>query len=146
MEGRYKDMAKKVVIAGSVSLKEEIRKWVDFWTNEGQEVIDYPEALDKETFFDVYPDMKREFFKNVEETDIFFVVNEDKNGIEGYIGAETFAELVLALSQNLIHGKSIQIVLAKMPSEKIQSIEEIKMWLELGWIELLGERVLAKEC
>ena len=38
---------------------------------------------------------------------MLFIMNEDKNGIEGYIGYEAYAELLFGLSQNLIHQKNI---------------------------------------
>ena len=70
---------------------------------------------------------------------MLFVMNETKEGIDGYIGAETFAELTFALMQNLVYNKNIQIVILRMPSINVQSYEEINLWLKLGWIKLLDD-------
>ncbi|MEK7447802.1 MAG: hypothetical protein AAB632_03380 [Patescibacteria group bacterium] len=131
---------KKVVIAGSTSLEKEMRKWVNFWNNQsGCEVIDWPNPIDEDEFMQFYPKIHREFFENITLADIVFIANEDKDGIKGYLGAETFAELAFAVSQNLVYRKNIKVILAKMPSEKVQSIDEINLWLKLGWIKIYNE-------
>ena len=63
-------------------------------------------------------------------------MNEDKNGIKGYIGAESFAELCFGVVQNFIYNKNIEIIILQMPDEKVQSYQEIVLWLKLGWIKL----------
>ena len=133
-------MSKKVVIAGSASLKKEMQKWVDFWeAKSDHEVIDYPNPIDKSKILTEYPKVHQEFFRNLTRADLVFVANEDKGGVRGYIGAETFAELAFAVAQNLVYGKNIEIILAKMPSEKVQSFEEVNLWLRLGWIRVFKE-------
>lgn len=135
-------MSKKIVIAGSASLEKEMREWFDFWDKKpGYSVIDWANPIDKKEFGKLYPKIYKEFFKNMTSADIVFVANEDKGDIEGYIGAETFAELTFAVAQNLVYNKNIEIVLAKMPSDKVQSIDEIKLWLKLGWVKLLQENL-----
>jgi len=133
-------MIKRVVIAGSSSHREEMRKWLDFWDQKaGYLVLDYPKPIDKAGLKNLYPEIFKDFFKNITLANVVFVANEDKKGIEGYIGAETFAELTFAVSQNLLYGKKIDIILAKMPSEKVQSFDEINLWLEIGWIRLFSK-------
>jgi hypothetical protein len=127
---------KKVVIAGSSSLKEKSEYWKKFWENKGYWVTNYPLPIPDETFFEEYPNVHKEFFKNITETDILFIMNEDKNGITGYIGAESFAELCFGVSNNLLYGKKIEILLLKMPDSKVQSYDEIQLWLKLGWIKI----------
>jgi len=127
-----------VVIAGSANLQNEILKWKNYWNSkENHVVIGFPLAIRDKNFIKVYPEVHKNFFRNILKADILFIANEDKNGIKGYIGAEVFAELVYGLVQNLISGQDIKIILAKMPSRKVQSFEEIKLWLKLGWIEIL---------
>jgi len=131
---------KKVVIAGSASLEKEMKKWVDFWNAKPEHhVTDWPNPIGEEDFSKVYPKVHQDFFKNMAQADIVFIANEDKNGIEGYIGAETFAELAFAVAQNLVYDKKIQVILLNMPSEDVQSIDEIKSWLKLGWIKVHNE-------
>jgi len=129
---------KKVVIAGNVSLQDEIMKWREYWNNQKDHlVINYPEIIKKENFLSEYPEMYKEFFESISESDILFIANEDKNGIEGYIGAEVFAELVYGMMQNFTSNHKVEVVLAKMPSSKVQSFEDIELWLKLGWVRIL---------
>ena len=130
---------KNVVIAGSAKLQDKISHWVNYWKNKNHNILDYPVPIEEENFLKEYPDVHRDFFKNITETDVLFIMNEDKNGIIGYIGAESFAEMCFAVVQNLLYGKSINIILLKMPENKVQSYDEVVLWLKLGWIKLLEE-------
>ena len=38
-----------------------------------------------------------------------------------------------------MYGKNVETVLLKMPDEKNNCYEEIKLWLDLGWIKLYEE-------
>ena len=126
----------KVVIAGSAKLQKEIDKWITYWNNkEGYFVLNYPQAIPRDDFEKRYPDIHKNFFKSITEADILFVMNEDKSGISGYIGAETFAELSFGLAQKLINEKNIKLILAKMPSKEVGCYEEIILWKKLGWID-----------
>lgn len=128
----------KVVVAGSASLKEEIRKWVEFWNKKGDfSVSNYPKTISENDFEKTYPRIHTNFFKDIEEADVLFIANENKNGVEGYIGAETFAELSFGLAQNLVHGKNIKLILANEPSKEVACYDEIMLWKKLGWIECL---------
>lgn len=130
---------KKVVIAGSASLQEKVQYWRNIWEIKGYDVVNYPAPIPQESFMGLYPIVHANFFRDMTEADILFVMNEDKNGITGYIWAETFAELTFGVAQNLIYGKRIEIVLLKMPEERVQSCQEIELWLKLGWIKLYSE-------
>ncbi len=127
--------SKKVVIAGSVSLQDDINKWTQYWNGlDGHLVIDFPKSIPKDNFDSLYPNVHKEFFEKITETDILFIANEDKNNISGYIGAETFAEMAFGVAQNLLYNKKIKIILAKMPSKNVQCFDEIVLWKKLGWI------------
>ncbi len=127
---------KKVVIAGSAKLQQEIQNWRKFFINKGYEVLDYPKKIDETKFMELYPNVHKEFFENITKTDMLFIMNEDKNGKSGYIGAESFAELTFGLAQKLVYNKNIELVVLKMPSKDVQCYEEIDLWLKLGWISL----------
>lgn len=128
----------KVVIAGSASLQNEINQWIGYWNAQvGHKVIDFPKSIPQEGFHEIYPKIHREFFKSLRKADLLFVANEDKNGIVGYIGAETFAETAFVVAGNQIDRKKIKILLSQMPSSKVQSFEEIRLWLKLGWIQIM---------
>jgi len=126
----------KVVIAGSAKLQNEIQKWIDYWnSNDGYSVLDYPKTIPQDNFEELYPAVHKNFFKNITETDILFIANEKKNGIDGYIGAETFAELGFGLAQKLVNGKNIKLILANMPAKESACYDEIILWRKLGWID-----------
>lgn len=126
----------KIVIAGSAKLQDKMNEWVEYWNNQdGCLVIDYPQVIPVDSFESLYPGRHKTFFKNITETDILFVANDLKNGIDGYIGAETFAELGFGLTQKLIYEKDIKLILAWMPSQEVACYDEIVLWLKLGWID-----------
>ncbi len=127
---------KKVVIAGSASLQEEITFWKKMWEDNRYVVINYPKAISSGNFLELYPKVHTDFFKSIQEADVLFVMNEDKDDTEGYIGAEAFAELSFGVIEKLVNKKDIEIILLKIPSEQVQSHEEIELWLKLGWIEI----------
>lgn len=133
---------KKVVISGSAKLQKEIKKWIEFYEQKNYTILDYPKKIEETKFTEAYPKVHIDFFKNMTNTDVLFIMNEDKENKIGYIGAETFAELVFGISQNLIYNKNIKILILKMPSPEIACFDEIKLWLELGWIELYEEKKL----
>ncbi len=133
---------KKIVIAGSSKLQDKVNYWVEYFENKNYKVLDYPKAIDKVQFIKLYPNIHKEFFENMTKTDILFIMNEDKNSVIGYIGAETYAELTFGLAQNLVYGKNIELIILKMPSREVQCYDEIKIWLELGWIKLYNEKQL----
>ena len=130
---------KKVVITGSAKLQNEINKWIDIFRNNNFEVLDYPRDIEETKFMKEYPIRHKEFFESITKTDMLFIMNEDKNEINGYIGAESFAELAFGLSQNLLYNKNIELVILKMPSPEVQCYDEICLWMKLGWIKLYKE-------
>lgn len=129
-------MSKRVVIAGSASLPEKIQSWKKYWEDRGYCVTDYPVPINKENFLTEYPKVHTDFFQKITEADILFVMNEDKNGIVGYLGAESFAEMCFGVAQNLIYNKNIEVIILQKPSQRVQSYDEVILWLQLGWIKL----------
>jgi hypothetical protein len=127
----------KIVIAGSASLQDRISYWKTYWQEQGWEVLDLPKAIPLDRFDELYPDIYRNFFHSLGQTDRLFVMNEDKNGLTGYIGAETFAELCYVVANNRLEKNRVEVVLLKKPDPKVQCCQEIELWLKLGWINLL---------
>lgn len=103
-------MLKKVVIAGSASLQDEVTKWSEYFENLNYEILDYPRAIDKERFMELYPKVHVGFLEKIIETDMLFIMNEDKNGVSGYIGYEGYAELLFGLSRKLVYKKDIELI------------------------------------
>lgn len=133
---------KKVVIAGSAKLQEQINYWITYFKNQNYEVLDYPKEIEKSKFMELYPAIHTEFLEKVTQTDMLFLMNEDKDGITGYIGYETYAEFLFGLTQKLIYHKNIELVILKKPSLDVKCYEEITRWLELGWIKLYSNDIL----
>lgn len=130
----------KVVIAGSASLENEIKKWVEYWNNqEDCSVLNFSKAIPMDQFEKLYPEVHKDFFKDINKADILFVANEKKKGINGYIGAETFAELSFGITKKLIENKDIKLILAHMPAKEVACYDEIMLWNKLGWIDQIIE-------
>lgn len=130
---------KKIVISGSAKLQKKVKYWKDYFEKNNYIVTDYPRNINENEFMQLYPNIHIDFFNNIIESDIFFLMNEDKNKISGYIGSESFAELTFALFQNLIYKKNIKIFILKMPSKKVHCYDEIYLWKKLGWIDIYKE-------
>lgn len=128
----------KIVISGSAKLQENINYWVNYFSNKGYEVLDYPKDINKDEFLDLYPKIHKDFYQNIKKADILFIMNEDKNGIEGYIGPAVFAELSYGIIEYL-NNRDILLMLLKMPSKEVNCYEEINLWLKLGWIKIWEE-------
>lgn len=130
---------KKVVIAGSAKLHKEVNEWLNHFENKNYEILDYPRKIEESKFMEQYPNVHIKFLENIAKADLVFLMNEDKNGIEGYIGYEAYAELLFGLSQKLIYHRNIELIILKMPSIQVGCYEEIDLWLKLGWIKLYEE-------
>ncbi len=122
---------KKVVISGSAKLADKVEFWKKSFEEKGYEVINYPhydENID-------YDEKYKKFYTDIESCDIFFLMNEPKGNIEGYIGASTFGELTYAVMNNVVHKKNIKILMLNMPSMILFCYEELVRWIDLGWVK-----------
>ena len=126
---------RKLVVAGSASMQKELREFLDE-LKQDYEIINCPKSLSKENFEEVYPNVFKSFFESITQTDVFVLFNPDKKGISGYIGSESFAELIFALTQNILYGKNIEIFVYKMPEKSVACFDEIKFWIDKGDIKL----------
>lgn len=97
--------------------------------------MNYSKTISIDQFEELYSDVHKNFFKDINEADILFIVNEKKNSINSYVGAETFAELSFGLTKKLIEGKDIKLILAHMPVKEVACYDEIMLWNKLGWID-----------
>lgn len=129
---------KKVVISGSTKLLKEVSYWKKVFEEKGYEVINYPHIEENADIGEVY----KKYYNDIEQCDIFFLMNEKKGNIEGYIGASVFGELTYAIMNNVIHNKNIKILMLDMPSIALFCHEEIVRWLDLGWIKFYHQEEL----
>lgn len=130
---------KKIVISGSSKLQDKINYYLNYFKDRGFEILDYPKKVDEENLMIDLPKIYNDFYTSLENTDVFFLMNEEKNGIKGYIGASAIAELTYVVVLNLIHNKNIEIYILNMPSKEVSSYDEVKFWLDIGWIKLYNE-------
>ena len=127
---------KKVVISGSSKLQDKVNYWIKHFKDKNYEVLDYPKLIEQKNYEKELPKIYEDFYTALENTNVFFLMNEEKKGIKGYIGASAIAELTYVVILNLIHNKNIEIYILNMPSEEVSSYDEVKFWLDMGWIKL----------
>lgn len=128
---------KKLVIAGSSKLQERAAYWRGYFEGRGYDVIDFPSAVSTEgDYAENLTDIYASFYQNLDRADAFFLMNEDKDDIGGYIGPSAFAELSYVIIGNLNRGKKTDIDILQMPSSEQKCYEEIKFWLDQGWINI----------
>ncbi len=128
---------KKLIIAGSSKMPERTAYWRGYFEGRGYDVIDCPGAIPwDEEHASALTDMYCSFYQNLDRADVFFLMNEDKNNIGGYIGPSAIAELTYVVIGNLNRGKKVEINILQMPSEEQPCYEEVKFWLSQGWINI----------
>lgn len=151
---------KKLVISGSSKLYERALYWRGYFEGRGYDVIDWPRPLFEHedltsdiqpapglplgklvhpgdpTYVDGMIKFYQQFYKHLDQTDVLFVMNEDKNGIEGYIGPNTFSEITYTIVNNLNRGRKTEINLLKAPSKDLGCYDELKFWLDQNQIKI----------
>lgn len=151
---------KKLVISGSSKLHERALYWRGYFEGRGYDVIDWPApvSLEEETldepqtapglslgrwlkpgdsdYAERLTNLYKRFYKNLDQADTFFLMNEDKDGIEGYIGASAIAELTYVVIGNLNRGKKTEIYILKLPSKSQNCYDEVKFWLDQNWLKI----------
>ena len=83
---------RKIVIAGSAKFYKEALELKKELENNDYNVIDYPKNINV-NIEEEYKKAYERFYESLSKTDDLILFNLDKNGIEGYIGYESFAEL-----------------------------------------------------
>ena len=89
---------KRIVLCGSMKLKEKIFEVKEYLKNKGYEVVTPKEIRAEMT----KTDASKLHFDEIanKKTDIVLAVNVTKNGIDNYIGPNTFAEIAMAFYFN----------------------------------------------
>ena len=131
---------KKIVISGSSKLQDKVEYWISYFKNLNYEILDYPKYTEPSEYEKTLPKIYKNFYTALENTDVYFLMNEEKNGIKGYIGSSSIAELTYVVILNLIHNKNIEIYILNMPSKEVSSYDEVKFWLNMGWIKLFDKQ------
>ena len=126
---------RKIVIAGSAKFYKEELELKKELENNDYNVIDYPKNINV-NIEEEYKQAYERFYDNLSKTDDLILFNLDKNGIEGYIGYESFAELSYLVVKKLQENNNHKIYIYKKPSKEVGCYDEIKHFLELGYIEI----------
>ena len=126
---------RKIVIAGSAKFYKEALELKKELENKNYNVIDYPKKINDDIELE-YKEAYETFYDNLSKTDDLLLLNLDKKGIEGYIGYESFAELSNLVVKKIQINNDHKIYIYKMPSKEVGCYDEIKHFLELGYIEL----------
>lgn len=149
---------KKLIISGSSKLYERALYWRGYFEGRGYDVIDWPcpitddpdiaETPPTPGFFgrllnssdasyeDRMVKVYQRYWRNLDLADTFFLMNENRNNTEGYIGASAFSELTCAVINNLNRGKKTDIYILQMPAKTERCYDEVKFWLDQGWISI----------
>ena len=126
---------RKIIIAGSATFYKEALELKQELENKNYYVIDYPKKINDDIELE-YKEAYETFYDNLSKTDYLLLLNLDKKGIEGYIGYESFAELSNLVVKKIQINNDHKIYIYKMPSKEVGCYDEIKHFLELGYIEL----------
>jgi hypothetical protein len=123
----------KIVIVGSISFIEKMRESAKQLESAGHNVVlppsatlnqtkEYWEAMKNkkpEEFVKIGRKRNRKYFKEIKSADAVLVMNLAKNGIAGYVGANTLMELAVAFEHNK------KIFLYTAPSKDLFAAEEL---------------------
>jgi hypothetical protein len=126
---------RKIIIAGSATFYKEALELKQELENKNYYVIDYPKKINDDIELE-YKEAYETFYDNLSKTDDLLLLNLDKKGIEGYIGYESFAELSNLVVKKIQINNDHKIYIYKMPSKEVGCYDEIKHFIELGYIEL----------
>lgn len=126
---------RKIIIAGSATFYKEALEIKNELENKDYYVVDYPKKINDDIELE-YKEAYETFYDNLSKTDDLLLLNLDKKGIEGYIGYESFAELSNLVVRKIQINNDHKIYIYKMPSKEVGCYDEIKHFLELGYIEI----------
>ena len=126
---------RKIIIAGSATFYKEAFDMKKKLENKNYDVIDYPKKIDDSIEME-YKHAYERFYASLSKTDDLLLLNLDKNGIKGYIGYESFAELSNLVVKKIQVNNDHKIYIYKIPSKEVGCYDEIMHFLELGYIEL----------
>lgn len=130
-----------VVISGSASLQDDMKKWVGYWEEQGTDVLDWPIPIPDDEFDVEWPKIHEKFYNALYEADILFVANVGKNGISGYVGPNTFAEISFAVGLNFVRTRKIRVILFSLPTDESPYGEALRLWIQNGWLEIFEQEV-----
>lgn len=99
---------RRLMICGSMKFYSNMQLCQELLLNQGIEAIipkdegDLPDDMDERTFLQFKKKVSNSYLKKIRDssTEAILVFNEKKNGLENYIGANTFVEIAMAFAWN----------------------------------------------
>ncbi|MFA5966979.1 MAG: hypothetical protein WC805_00470 [Patescibacteria group bacterium] len=125
---------KKVVICASAAFYTEAQEWKKRLEEIGYRVTTTLKDIDESDIFQ-YRQTHQEHYAKMAECDIVFILNLEKKGIPGYIGASVFAEIAFTIGLNMVFNKNIQILCVNPIPDNLPYSDELTKWQKLGWIK-----------
>lgn len=122
----------RVTICASTSFSREAQDWKVCLEGMGYEILRVPTPISSEQG---YEQAYRRHHESIASSDLVFVMNLDKNGVQGYIGPGVLGEIAFAIGLNVVLGKKIRICCLKDIPSGLSYSDELKRWERLGWIE-----------
>lgn len=126
---------RKIIIAGSAKFYKEAQELKQELEAKNYNVIDFPKRVNHGDEIE-YKEAYETFYDRLSKSDDLLLFNLDKNGIEGYIGYEAFAELSNMVVRKIQENNNHKIYIYKIPSREVGCYDEIMLFLKLGYIEL----------
>ena len=125
---------KNIVISGSLRFKDEIEQ-VKNKLEKNNNILDYSRVDDRS-----YIEVLNKFFKSINNTDILLVINNEKSGVNSYIGVSTFCEINHAVLNNIMYNKNISIYLLNDIDSKYSCYNELKYFIDNDIVKICTEQ------
>lgn len=127
---------KNIVIIGNYNSDKDVSYWCNYFSKRGCKVLDYPKDPTKDSKLDPCYN----FFEYIKDTDILFILNNEKNGLDGYIDTTTFSKITYSIMKNLSDKKKrMSIYILKLPTSSLCYYNEILSFINNGQINLFRE-------
>ena len=127
----------KIVIGGSEAFYKEIEASTDALQSAGFSVL-FRAVPPLTNPVEEYPQVHSEFFRALNKAEVYLVVNLEKHGIPGYIGAGVFLEIGYVVTNNVLGKSNIKVVLVNLPHSNCAQ-DELDLWYKLGWYEVINK-------
>jgi len=128
-------MKKKVVICASAKFHKETKEWKNRLENLGYEVIKTIGIIPQNNI-EAYKEAHNRHYCKMNECDILFILNLEKNNIPNYIGSGVFAEIAFSIGLNVSQNKNIKIYCLNPLPKNLSHSEELLLWEKLNWIKV----------
>lgn len=123
-----------------MSFWDDIIAWKKKLEKNNYNVIQYPKRFTGE-FLVNYKKEFTEHYQKMAQSEIVFILNMQKNEVDGYIGAAVFAEIAFTIGLNRTSNKNklIDVYCLNRFPDSLPYSEELLHWVDLGWLKFWTE-------